>query len=224
MPRPEPTEIRIDETGTETHESWLLIRADHVSSSPGAELFDSEISHMNLVRVTVSRCRRRRDLHRDWRSAATQLIEFDMSQAQWGAFVSSFGNGDGVPATLTWFDGAAVPGVSTHDSRLEKSHQEVLDAATEALADVREAYSQLKEAVDTNAGKRDLRERLRALEIQMDNLPETMKFAATSLTEHVENVVTKARGDIEAMASEAVRRGVQLDAAAIAPRMIEGDL
>lgn len=59
MPRPARTEIRIDEHGDETHESWILVRANRVSASPGRRLFDSEIRHQHYIRVTVSRCSRK---------------------------------------------------------------------------------------------------------------------------------------------------------------------
>jgi hypothetical protein len=91
------TAIRLNEHGEETHESWLLIRANHVTSTPGARLFDSEIAHQHYVVVTVTRCRRRRDLKRDWLFNDETLLEMSMSQAQWGAFVSSFGQGAGAP-------------------------------------------------------------------------------------------------------------------------------
>lgn len=210
MPSPEPTEIRINEDGNEEHESWLLVRANHVSSTPGARLFDSEIQHQHYIRVSISRCERERDLQRDWLSSTKLLIEIEMSQAQWGAFVSSFGNGGGVPATLSWLAGERVPGVSTQDSRLDQSHQDVRSAASRAVEEVSRAHAALREAFDRNAGKRELRELLQTLEIRVANLPANMEFAAKSLTEHVENVVTKARADIEGMAAQAGQASLAL--------------
>lgn len=211
MPRPESTEIIIRENGDEEHPSWLLLRANHVSSSPGARLFDSEIQHRHYIEVTVSRCTRKRDLNYDWLHSTQTLIEIDMSQAQWGAFVSSFGNGNGVPATLAWFDGKAIPGVATNDSRLDKSHQEVKGAADRAMKSVQEAHAVVQEAFEGGAGKREMRALLRTLQIKMDNLPANLEFAAKSLTEHVENVVVKARSDIEGMAYQAYKNGTALE-------------
>lgn len=222
MPTPTPTSIRIDESGTESHESWLLIRANHVSSMPGARLFDSEIAHQRYIQVSVARCTRKRSLNRDWLHDTKVLIQIDMSEAQWGAFVSSFGS-SGVPATLSWFDGAQVPGVAEQDSRLGKSHEEVRGAAEKATAKVVAAQQAVNEAFERNAGKKEMRDLLRALSHATGNLPSNMEFAAKSLTEHVENVVTKARSDLEGMVIRAAQNGVELEAGSLPQLEITAD-
>jgi hypothetical protein len=199
----ETTEIRLDEYNEETHESWLMVRASKLSGS--THLFDSEITHMGWVRVTISRCSRKRDLHHDWIHSGKVLLEFDMSEAQWGAFVSSFGNGNGVPATLTWLVSdtpsttfGMVPS-APFESRLDESHKEVKESAQKALEDIQEAANELTVAFNGGAGKKAMREAIGKLNVKLAHAPSNMEFAAKSLTEHVENVVTKARADIEGM-------------------------
>lgn len=201
------TEIRLDEYGSETHESWVLVRANNVSSSPpGARLFDSEITHQHSIVVEVARCTRKRDLHRDYLHDTEVLMQLAMSQAQWGAFVSSFGNGNGVPATLEYLVGVGdVPG-APDESRLAESHAEVLNAGKDALSDVDAQFQKVMEAFETG-GKAALRQELRSLGFALRNAPLNMEFAARSLTEHAENVVTKARRDIEGMALAAYEQG-----------------
>ncbi len=214
MKRDDITEIKVDEGGTETHESWLLIRASRISGG-GRRLFDSEMSHEHFVRVTISRARRNRELNRDRKGEVKTILEMDMSMVQWGAFVSSFGMGTGVAATLSFFNGDDLPRghvpQSPLDSRLHESHKEVSNAASEALTELEAAFADIKESFEAGAGKKIMREKLRALEIRMDNMPSNMEFAAKSLTEHVENVVTKARVDIEGMVLEAQASGLSLN-------------
>jgi hypothetical protein len=199
----ETTEIRVDEHGDETHESWLLIGADRVQSS-GTWLFDSDIRHQHYVVVTITRCTRKRDLHRDWLHSTEQLLEMFMSMAQWGAFVSSFGDGGGVPATLGWLTGVGmVPGAPV-ESRLMESHAEVRGAANKAFDGVQKAFERLEALYDAKAGRRELTEAMRTLHYAIQNAPANVEFAAKSLTEHTENVVAKARADIEAWAHAAV--------------------
>lgn len=203
---PSQSSIRVDERGDETHESWLLIRANRVSSHPGAWLFDSDIPHQHYISVTVTRCKRRRELNRDWLFNSETLLEMSMSQSQWGAFVSSFGQGTGVPATLGRLVGVGdVPGAPP-ESRLNESHREVKEAGDRALKQVKDDYAAVMDAFE-NGGKRALRAALSSLGSTIGNAPSNMEFAAKSLTEHVENVVTKARADIEGMVVEAVQRG-----------------
>lgn len=219
MAKPTPTEIRITERGDETHESWLLIRASRISSTPGARLFDSEIAHQHFIRVSVQRCTRKRalglplDLHRDWHyPVALPLIEVDMSEAQWGAFVSSFGS-SGVPATLSLFDGQRIPGVAGSDSRLARSHEDVREASRRAVEKVQDAQRAVQEAFERGAGKREMRDLLRTLQAVTGNLPSNMAFAAESLSAHAETVVTKMRSDVEGMVMRAAQAGVALDSA-----------
>jgi hypothetical protein len=206
----EVTQIRIDENGNEMHESWLLLTASRVSSSPGAWLFDSEIQHNHYMVVTISRCKRHRTLNRDYKHSTNILLEMNMSFSQWAEFVSSIGDGGGASATLTMLVGEGHVPQAPPDSRLAESHREVLDAGSKALRQVQAAYDELKAAFEMG-GKRAQREALVSLGHTIGNAPRNMEFAAESLTEHVENVVAKARADIEAMV-EAAAEGHELPA------------
>lgn len=196
------TEIKITEHGDETHESWVLIRANRVQSN-GTRLFGSEINHNHFIHVAVSRCVRKRSLKHDSLFDTKLLLDVSMSEAQWGAFVSSFGHGSGVPATLTHLDGVGQIPSAPFESRLEESAREVREAGTEAIAVVKERFDDLEAAFERGAGKKELREKIRNLKSGVAHVPANMEFAATSLTEHAENVVTKARADIEAMVAHA---------------------
>lgn len=181
------------ESGAERHPAWILVGASRVSAGPpGAVLFDSDIRHQHYVLVRVKRAERRRDLNHDWKHARETIIEFAMSEAQWASFVSSMNTGDGVAATLEWdgtLDDPRVPG-TPYAPRLQVSMEEVHAAAAKAQAKVQEAfaaYAEKKSAAN-----------LRALEIAISHMTPNMDFAAKSLSEHAENVVQRARADIEA--------------------------
>lgn len=195
-------QITVNERGDETHPAWGLVGASRVQSSPpGASLFDSEIRHQHYVIVRLSTASRRRDLNRDWTHAEKQIVEIAMSEAQWASFVSSMNTGDGVPCTITRRELEAVPGVPD-ESRLAESMSEVRDAGEQAVAKVREAFATYEE--------KHTKGNLRSLGFAIDNMPANMEFAAKSLTEHAENIVQKARADIEAMVLAKVEQ-IRLD-------------
>lgn len=212
MPRPQTEQIIVLEDNTdrgkvETHPSWILIRFNTVSHGPpGADLFDSEISHQHTIQLTITRCERRRHLNRDWFHATETILEARMSANQFGAIVSSFGKGTGVPATLEYLDGVQMPSAPV-ERRLDESHREVKDAGKTALAKVQAAEAALAEAYERKAGRKELTPLFRDLHFAIRNAPANMEFAAESLTEHVEKVVTKARGDIEGMVLNAIAMG-----------------
>lgn len=208
------TTVTVAEDGGESHESWITLAASKVSAQPGQRLFDSEIAHNHYVTVTVRRCSRKRDLNHDWIHSRQTLMEVAMSHAQWGAFVSSFGEGNGVPATLFYDQSGPVPQAPA-ESRLGESVRDVRDSGDKALAEIREGYEALEAAFERGAGKREMRDLIHTLKHRIGNAPANMEFAAESLTTHVENVVTKARADVEAMAIAAAERGLTLDASSV---------
>lgn len=187
----EPTIDKKD--GEESHPAWVLVGASRVSHSPpGGVLFDSDLRHQHYVVVRVRRATRKRDLNRDWKYGRETIVEFSMSEAQWASFVSSMNSGDGVPATLVWDatqDNPEVPAMP-FAPRLQVSMDEVHGAAAAAQAKVEEAFAAYAEK--KNAAN------LRALEIAIGHMTPNMDFAAQSLSEHAENVVQRARVDIEA--------------------------
>jgi hypothetical protein len=184
----------------ETHPAWGLIGANRVSHSPpGATLFDSDIQHQYSVVVRIATASRRRDLSHDWLHREDEFVEVEMSEAQWASFVSSMNSGQGVPCTIRRReDEVNVPGVY-YAPRLQESIAEVRGAAERAVEKITKAFAEVEEAFDSNAGKKVLREKIRDLSFAIGHMPANATFAAESLNEHAENVVQKARADIEAM-------------------------
>jgi hypothetical protein len=178
-----------------------MIGASRVSSSPpGAALFDSDIRHQHYVVVRLKRALRRRGLNRDWLGGREEIVEVAMSEAQWASFVSTMNVGDGVPCTIEHVDREAMPGVE-HDPRLAVSMDEVGRAAEKAVEEIQAAFSAYQEN-KTKANRQ-------TLEYAIKNAPGNMRFAANSLSEHAENVVQRARADIEAMVvSKAEQLGI----------------
>lgn len=211
--RREVVEIRLNERGGEQHDSWVLIRANRWQvigggAEGGARLFGSEITHQHIVTVEITRCSRSRDRHHDYLVNEEILMQIEMSMAQWGAFVSSFGDGTGVPATLRFLTGVGHVPEAPFESRLAESHREVREAADESLQKIMAARDDFEEAFERGDGRRALREKLRTLHYAIENAPSNMEFAAETLTKHAENVVAKARSDVEAMVLSAMERGV----------------
>ena len=181
----------------------------------GAVLFDSDVRHQHFVTVTLSRGVRKRDLNRDWLHAREEIIEVAMSEAQWASFVSTMNTGNGVPCTIIhegndW----SVPGMP-YEPRLQESMDEVRDAAERAATEVSEAFAAYEEK-KTVAN-------LRTLKYAIANMPANIEYAGTSLNEHAENVVQKARADIEAMVvAKAQQMGIEAGDLGITAQLTEG--
>jgi hypothetical protein len=66
------------------------------------ELYASEFNHSGFIRITVRRSTRTRDLATNWYHGGQELIELDMSYAQWLEFITTMNMGTGTPCTLVF--------------------------------------------------------------------------------------------------------------------------
>lgn len=188
----------------EQHPSFGMIAA--YRGSYGATLFDSDIYHHHTVTLRIHRASRRRELHSDWIHAREELIEVEMSEAQYASFVSS-PNTSGVPCTIRTIQGEDIER-PVFAPRLEESMRETHEAAQEAFGEIVEALRVFEETPSTPA--RAKKEALASLRAKIQNAVPNVDFAGKRLSEHAENVVQKARSDVEAMVSQhAARMGVE---------------
>lgn len=194
--RPEAQDPTLTDDGWQEHPAFGMIAAHRISAQPGAVLFDSDIRHNYFIRVTISTATRKRDLNRDWLHGDRQLIEVEMSEAQWASFVSAM-NTSGVPCTLARTEDGDRPGL-TYAPRLAESIQEVHNAAEDAFAEIREAFAAYEASI-AGASAADRRKALHTLGAKISNATPNVDYAGKALSEHAENIVQRSRADIEAM-------------------------
>lgn len=201
------------DTDNETHPSFGMASVNRIHSGPpGEALFDSELRHHEFVELRISDAERKRDLNHDWIHPTVEHTVVRMSMVQWGALVSSFGT-SGVPVTLHRINGQPVE-KAAYAPRMAESLAEVDAAAEKYTGRIHTAAEALRAAFDEKAGRKEMEKLLRDLEIQLSNAKPNLKFVAKSFTEHVEDTVTKARADIEAMvAHAATQRGLDAGSA-----------
>lgn len=177
---------------TETHPAFGQVVLHRVKSNPAVSLFDSEIQHRTYITLTVKRATRTRSLKTDWiHDTGPAVVSFAMSEAQWASLVSSFGQGGGTPVTLEYTETDGQIPTLPFEPRLALSMDETRQAAAKIKARLDAAVTAVEEK-PTKANVRALRNVLNGIEPNIE-------YAAKSLTEHTENVVQKARADIEAM-------------------------
>lgn len=197
-------------TESEVHPSFGKAIVSRVSTT-GTNLFDSDIRHREYISLRIHQASRRRDLAHDWIHQERELIEINMSMAQWGALVSSMGS-DGVPVTISHVNGQRIE-QADHAPRMRESVAEVKAAATKSVAEIDAATKAVIAGFDAKVGRKEMSDLIRTLRYTVENAPGSMAFAATSLTEHVEKVITTAKADIEAMvAAAADHHGVAIEA------------
>lgn len=184
----EPT---VDKYGQDVHPAWGMISAHRGQYGPaGAVLFDSDIRHGETITVRLHRASRKREVSRDWIHPYDEIVEVEMSLAQWASFVSSM-NTQGVPCTIRRTETEVFVDQAPYAPRLAESMADVHEAAMRTYDSVKAAFEKVREK-PTKANIRDL-------EIALRNAVPNVDYSAKTLTEHAENVVQRARADVEAM-------------------------
>jgi hypothetical protein len=224
MPR-ETVEPTTNEWGDDTHPAFAVIGASNISTSPpGSILFQSDIAHQHTVVIRVATATRKRDLHHDWVHGGREFLEIEMSQAQWASFVSSMNQGSGVPCTIRRReDDYLVPGVP-YEPRLAESLREVHEATDKTFGKIAEALAAYEKALADKVGAKERNAALRNLHFAVEHTHGNLDFAAKSMAETAENVVQRAKADVEAfVADKAAQYGLE-PGAVVSPFQITGSV
>lgn len=216
MPKDRTNPI-IDADGDEQHPAFGLVSVHRITSSPGEVLFQSDVRHVEYVRMEVHEADRKRDLKHDWVHPKRLVCEISLSMTQFASMVASGGT-SGVPCTIESVNGGdhgtgQRPGLNP-ESRLAITTEEVKAAAAKAYGNIMDAFFALEEALTTTgAGSAAAKKTaLRSLRSAIANAAPNVEYATKTLDEHAEAVVEKSRADIEAMVNRmAERAGIPAD-------------
>jgi hypothetical protein len=183
------------------HPAYAMIGVSRVSG--GKILYGSDFQHNQFIRLTVRRSSLTRELANDWYHGGNELIEVDMSEAQWATFVSSFNIGFGVPCTLCHVKGEHTPRLPDPKSRTEQFGGE----ATERMERSMEALAELREAIEgLNLSVKAKKELLDKVATASRNVKPNVEFVAQQFGEYMETVVQHAKVEINAYATHAVQQ------------------
>lgn len=158
-------------------------------------LFDSEHRHQNYISLRIVQASRERSLSRDWIYGEKELIEVNMSEAQWASMISSLNFGSGVPATLFRLQGQSIPQPKMAEARTDEFSKEIVSAITDVVG-------RLDELKKGKHSKSTIQE----LEVIISHLKSNIPFVAESFDKHMEDRVEKAKVDIEAHMVATVQR------------------
>ena len=123
----------------EKHKSWGMVGFYHNFGS-GRELFGSDVTNHNTIKLTVKHAAKHRELGRDWTMGDDIICEVELSALQFAELLTNMNMGDGVPCTIKYTkeDGCV-------DYKSEKSKIEVIQE--ERNAEIEKASSNLQEVI-----------------------------------------------------------------------------
>lgn len=188
----------------EEHPAFGTAVVSRRAGTPRA-LFQSDLLHSETVTLSIHRAIRGRGLHRDWVHPRRELIEIEMSLAQWGALVSSQGIGSGTPVTIrtteTDYSVAELP----YQPRIATVVEESKKSVGKLLEHIKDKYSNLRSVIDNKGGVKATREAADSLRWAIENAEGNTAFTVKSVAEATESVVSQAKADIESQILDAAR-------------------
>lgn len=199
----EPIVTEVDRFGSSEkrleHPAFGQITVSRISGH--AHLYGSDFTHHSSVRISIHESELTRHINTDWPYAKREIIEVEMSEAQWAAFVSSFGLGSGVQCTIRHRDGQTVPGFPLRDEASE-FRSDMSSQSTDALAALERAVQAVAAA---KISKKDAETILDGIRKAAQEIGVNADFVQECFDRHMEERVQKARTEIDAYFQNVVR-------------------
>jgi hypothetical protein len=190
----------------EDHPSYGMIRCSQVTSGKGVDLFGSSIRHTSTVRIRISSATLRRHLSDDDHYRKNEIIEIELSPAQWAEFLTSMNQGDGVPCTLRFVRGfGAIPEPVTVSKREQFENEFKVDAVRIAkkMDDLVAFVDQLQ--AQPSISKKERTELSNRIQMIRQEIASNIPFLATQFSRQMDKTVTAARAEADFFVTKLIR-------------------
>jgi len=182
-----------------THESYAQLSFSRNQRSSGVHLYGSSIEHINTITMRICRSELQRDLSREWYFGGEQLIEVEMSQAQFAEAITSMNCGDGVPVTLTRFQGKITERCPFEDQRnkFAEDFRTDCEEGTQAINDALEKV----EALFVSGKALNKSEKSQVIELlhkAQKSYQDSIPFLSKQFNQAMDKTTTQAKSEIEA--------------------------
>jgi hypothetical protein len=200
--QPVITPVERPNRGTKaTHPAYAQIRAGRVTGR--TNLYGSDFSHHNFISISIKRSALHRNLHTDWYHGGEELIEVDLSEAQWATFVSAMNIGDGVPCTISHLGTTPVPRLPDPISRADQFSDEMRETVASSVSRLRNLAA---EVAEMGLPKRKAEQISNTIGMAIQDLNCNAPFVAKCFDEHVEGGIESAKSEIHGYMVGAIQR------------------
>jgi hypothetical protein len=191
----------------ESHPSYGMVRFSRRQGSPG-RLFGSSLrTHESYVTLSVGPGERIHDngYDRYHGSLRGELLEVDLSAAQFAELLTTMNVGSGVPCTIRYVNGKKVDGPPEALVEVEKIRvgfkRDMKDLASKCKSDVKAVEDLLQKKSLTKADREEILNRVRKV---MTEVSENTPFMLSMFEEATEKVVQHAKAEVDAFAISSV--------------------
>lgn len=196
-------------TEAKTHPSYGMVGFSRAHVGGGSRhryrLFGSPLNdHHTIVTLTVKRAEMQTDLDREWYHGTDELIEVEMSAAQFAELLTSMNVGDGVPCTIRHVlmqESPRPPNIETESERVR------VDFVSK-IAQLRQRVKDVTTRINAELAKSVPEKKRRSWEIDLGLILQEVEshwpFVVDQFQNAAERVVSAAKGEIDAFVTHAV--------------------
>jgi hypothetical protein len=186
-----------------THPAFGQIQVSRTTGSRA--LYGSDFLHESYVTVRIARSELERGLGTDWYFSRDEIVEVHLSAAQWATFVSSMNVGSGVPCTISHVMGKQAPGIPLRQQR-DVFKADIDAKLAQAAGRVDEAIAEIVGEIGTSLSKAKREKVLASLHALSRTLGDSLPFYGQMFDEHMENMVERAKVEVNAYVETALSR------------------
>lgn len=203
-------------TEVQSHPAFGQISLSRSSGGSGA-LYGSDFDHHHRITLRVSTSTVRHRSGTDWYHGShfADILELDMSEAQFATFITSANMGEGSPCTLRSIQNRAIPDLPRPRSRTDQFGAEMIKIVQESLDRLQGITDKIDEMNLPKTKAAALKHEVR---VAHDLLKSNTPYIAGRFDEHMEVTVEKAKMEVQGfMAGMAQAAGLDALAGSAAP-------
>lgn len=198
---------------TEEHPSFGMISVSRYTCMPAQHFFGSAIAHHAGVALTIGKASRRRNLSNNWYFEEGEIIEVNMTEAQFAELMCSF-NTSGVPCTLNHvnrnianeYAEMGVPPCPERNERkeIEAEFKREMSNITKGLNDLIAQAQALQDKPNVNkADRKTFLDIATTLQRKIDSC---LPFIQGQFNEAMDSVLVHAKADLESFTGQILRQ------------------
>lgn len=201
--------MQADDDFEREHPSYGLVHITRVTHSTGkTRLFGSPLAtHYGTIQLSIGRAKWSHGLHHDryfGKNLTGELLEIEMSAAQFADMITSLNIGDGTPCTIRRVDGERIPDPPNHTTEAEHIRDNFDGSLDKFKAKVRTYRTQIEDLTSKLSSK--AREEIRvALDVIEDQFASNVPFVLRQFQAATTKITTAAKAEVEAFVTGAVR-------------------
>jgi len=210
---PITVEKSTDGDTVETHPSFGMVSVSRFTCMPAQHFFGSAIAHHAGVSLSISTASRRRNLSNNWYFEEGELVEINMTEAQFAELMCSF-NTSGVPCTMSHVNKRVADlypemGVPACPERNERKMIE--DDFKREMANITKGMAELMAKAESfqdkpNINKQDRKEFLNIAETLNRKIDSCLPFIQGQFNEAMDGVLVHAKADLESFTGQILRQ------------------